>query len=92
MGAVFKREKALQEFKIRKKAKRSFIRFHLFSRGAEIRYRRLSVMNHKGLTIGVISYWPRWKRWIFEPSAGIILSADCLAEITRKLEEMPEVR
>ena len=38
--------------------------------------------------LGRIEYYPRWKQFIFAPTAGTAWSWDCLADIEAKLKEL----
>jgi hypothetical protein len=40
------------------------------------------VYNRRNDTLGGIYWWPHWRQYIFEPASCIVLSADCLEEIT----------
>lgn len=47
------------------------------------------VKNRQSLTtLGVIRFWPAWRKYVFEPVGDVIFDAKCLAEITEKLDSL----
>ena len=48
---------------------------------ARDRNRPYSVKNKKGQLLGLISFYPDWNKYIFEPAANIIFDQSCLRDI-----------
>jgi hypothetical protein len=46
------------------------------------------VSNNYGLSLGVISYFSDWKKYVWEQNEDIIMSWDCLLQLSKFMEEL----
>jgi len=47
------------------------------------------VKNKQSLaTLGVIHFWPAWRKYVFESVSDVIFDSKCLAEIVEKLDSL----
>ncbi len=50
---------------------------------------KFDVDNKSGDNLGRISFYPQWRKYVFQPSnGGIIFDADCLNDITSYLTKL----
>lgn len=45
------------------------------------------VSNKKGDILGYISYYKKWKCYVWEQMEDVIMSEDCLEEVVKKMKE-----
>lgn len=48
------------------------------------------VMNKSTTYLGMIYFYPSWRKFIFRPEADIIFDTSCLLDIVNKLNELQE--
>ena len=46
------------------------------------------IENKKEELLGKIYYWKKWKKWVFEQEHHVIMTYDCLQEVTDFLKEI----
>lgn len=47
--------------------------------------------NLKGVQIGVISFYPMWRKYIYKPLPDTFYDAGCLKEIAKFLEDQQQI-
>jgi len=50
------------------------------------------VQNKSGMLLGLILWYPGWRRYTFCPMTGMTFDADCLAAITKFITDLMEER
>ena len=40
--------------------------------------------------LGVVSYYPRWRQWVFEPERYCQFSVDCMQDIIHFINQLPK--
>lgn len=48
----------------------------------------ISVLSKNNVLLGDISFWPAWRKYVFNPASGTMFDDKCLKEIVNKLDEM----
>ena len=46
------------------------------------------IKNRAGEHLGLITFYPAWRHFVFEPEADTLFDAKCLAEITEQICKM----
>lgn len=55
--------------------------------------RKISVSNSQnGVLIGMIKFYPQWRKYVFYPETYTLFDVDCLTEITQMLEYLMNER
>lgn len=67
----------------------SYLRFGLIVAGGDWPVGSVGVLSARsGDLLGVIAYYPAWRQYVFEGKPETVWSAECLIDLTRKLNEM----
>lgn len=48
----------------------------------------IRVLSKNNVLLGDISFWPAWRKYVFNPAWGTMFDDKCLKEIVNKLDEM----
>lgn len=48
----------------------------------------IRVLSKNNVLLGDISFWPAWRKYMFNPASGTMFDDKCLKEIVNKLDEM----
>lgn len=46
------------------------------------------VYSKDGTLLGDISFWPAWRKYVFNPAWGTMFDNNCLLEVINKIDEM----
>ena len=50
------------------------------------------VYNKKDEFLGTIDYYDEWKKFVWEQEGSVVMTADCLVEVAKFMEENKNVR
>ena len=65
-----------------------WIRFEDAGTTTSCKTRRWSVVSkEQGVELGTIDWFPRWRKYVFNPAYGTCYEQDCLRDIARFIEE-----